>query len=133
MAVQQIVNSPLDQTPLREGVVLIDNFQSIRGGRTLDVSNWTPKYIPEGHILLENTNTKEVVPNPIDGAGKLVVLPEDHAYYGVVVATVDKALAFAGVCVRGTLNYKAANYDMTDVITEVKSNLPLIYFTSDKA
>lgn len=133
MAVQDIIKHPLDGTPLREGVVLIDNFQSIRGGRVLDVTNWTPKYIPEGHVVLQNTTTKEVVPNPIDEDGKLVVLPEGYKYLGVVVATITKDSPLAGICVRGTLNDKAANYDMSGVYDAFKTALPLIYLTSDKA
>lgn len=50
-----------------DSIVIVDNFQSIRGGRTLDVTGFAPKVIRAGHILIKETSTGNLKPMPVTG------------------------------------------------------------------
>lgn len=47
-----------------DNVVIVDNFQSIRGGRSLDVTGFMPKVIKAGHVIIKETATNEYKPMP---------------------------------------------------------------------
>lgn len=47
-----------------DSIVIVDNFQSIRGGRSLDVTGFVPKVIQAGHVIIMETATKEYKPMP---------------------------------------------------------------------
>lgn len=48
----------------KESIVIVENFESIRGGRSLDVTGFTPKIIPAGHVIIKETATGEYKPMP---------------------------------------------------------------------
>lgn len=204
----------------KDNIVIVDNFQSIRGGRTLNVEGYPYEVLHAGHVIIKSA-TGEYKPMPITGDGsvaklgtltagtsytkgtytgvaltggtgsgakativvdddgkvssvtittdgkgyavgdelttantnlggagsgfKVVVsevttkkdeyasLPADHTYSGILIASIPTAKAFAGIMVRGTVNENATPFPMTDILSAVKSALPLIVFTSDKA
>ena len=45
-----LVNEQRDVFTGNDNIVIIDNFQSIRGGRTLDVTGFAPEIINAGQI-----------------------------------------------------------------------------------
>lgn len=47
-----------------DSIVIVDNFQSIRGGRTLDVTGFTPAIIKAGHVIIQETATSNHKPMP---------------------------------------------------------------------
>lgn len=47
-----------------ESIVIVDNFQSIRGGRSLDVTGYVPEVINAGHVIIMQTSNKEYKPMP---------------------------------------------------------------------
>lgn len=53
-----------------DSIVIVDNFQSIRGGRTLDVTGFAPKVIRAGHVIIRETATK--VYKPLGATEELV-------------------------------------------------------------
>lgn len=203
-----------------DSIVIVDNFQSIRGGRSLNVTGFTPAVIQAGHVIIQDTTTKEYKPMPATdattnnvatvntlvagssytngtyenvplsggtGSGALATvvvasnvvssvtitkggagytvgdilgvpgayaggtgtgatvtvatvsntaaaygsLPSGTAYAGILVASILTAKPFAGIMVRGNVNWKAAPYDMTSILSAVKTALPLITFTED--
>lgn len=57
-----------------DSIVIIDNFQSIRGGRTLNVEGFTPEVIPAGHVIIQDDTTGKYKPMPLGGEGKIVSL-----------------------------------------------------------
>ena len=115
-----------------DNVVIVDNFQSIRGGRTLDVTGFTPAVINAGHLIIKETATGELKPMPlIVGATAYAALPAGHTYEGVLIASIVAKKPFAGILVRGTVNYKAAPFSMTSILAAVKTALPLIDFRAD--
>lgn len=47
-----------------DNIVIVDNFQSIRGGRSLDTTGFAPEVIKAGHVIIKETSTSEYKPMP---------------------------------------------------------------------
>lgn len=111
-------------------IVIVKVLEAIPGGKTLDVTGFSPDVIPAGHLIIEETSTGVLKPMPISGAD-YGSLPASHTYKGVLISTILKAKPFAGILVRGTVNKNASAYGIASVLTAVKTALPLIRFTQD--
>ncbi|MCL1937599.1 MAG: hypothetical protein FWF52_04285 [Candidatus Azobacteroides sp.] len=132
MAAANLVNDAKAVVSGEDNIVIVDVFQSIRGGRTLDVAGFTPDVIKAGHVIIKETATGEYKPMPVDADGTAYAeLPSDHTYAGIEINTVLKTLPMAGILVRGTVNCKAAPYPMNSILAAVKTALPLIDFRED--
>ena len=106
MAVANLVNPADEMVSGNDNVVIVDVFQSIRGGRTLDVTGFAPEVIKAGHVIIIETATKEYKPMPLNaGATAYAALPTGHTYAGILINTVLKSRPMAGILVRGTVNY----------------------------
>lgn len=114
----------------KDGVVIVANYETIPGGKTLDVTGFSPTVIPAGHLIIEETSTGVLKPMPISGTA-YGSLPASHTYKGVLVSSILTAKPFAAVMVRGTVNKNASFYGIASVLTAVKAALPLIRFTQD--
>jgi hypothetical protein len=114
----------------KDNVVIVDNFQSIRGGRTLDVTDFAPEVIQAGHLIIQETATGNFKPLSVSG-NAYDALPAGHTYAGVLIASILTAKPFAGILVRGTVNPAAAPFPMGDILEDVKAALPLIDFRED--
>jgi hypothetical protein len=127
-----------------ESVVIVDNFQSIRGGRTLDTSafataNPTLSIIAAGHPIIKETATGNYKPMPIATANAAPytsgtafgALPTGHTYEGILINTVLVSKPFAGILVRGTVNPNAMPYTATSILTALKAALTMIDFRTD--
>jgi hypothetical protein len=115
-----------------DNVVIVDNFQSIRGGRTLDVTGYSPTLLSAGHLIIRETAKDEYKPMPVNaGNTAYEALPANHEYAGVLIASIPTAKPFAGILVRGTVNPAAAPYPMDTILADVKTALPLIDFRQD--
>lgn len=113
-----------------DGIVIVDNFQTIRGGRTLDTTGFTPTVIKAGHVIIRDTVGGEYKPMPISGAA-YGALPANHEYAGILAASILTAKPFAAIMVRGTVNHLAGPYTIATILTAVKTALPLIDFRAD--
>ncbi|MEO6610740.1 MAG: hypothetical protein ABIT05_01365 [Chitinophagaceae bacterium] len=67
-----------------DSIVIVDNLQSIRGGRSLVTTGFVPSVIPGGHVIIKETATGELKPMPATNAA-----PNG-------VATVDTLVAGTG-------------------------------------
>lgn len=47
-----------------DSIVIVDNFQSIRGGRSLDTTGFEPEVIQAGHMIIEKTSDGTLKPMP---------------------------------------------------------------------
>lgn len=106
-----------------DSIVIIKNLEVIPGGRTLLTTGFAPLVIRAGHVIIERTADKELLPLPVTG-----ILPASHTYKGVLVASVLTAKPFASIMVRGSVNKVAAPYA---IAVAVETALPLIRFTQD--
>jgi hypothetical protein len=113
-----------------DSIVIVKVLEAIPGGKTLDVTSFTPDVIPAGHLIIKETSTGILKPMPVTGAA-YAALPASHTYEGVLISTILKSKPFAGILVRGTVNQAASFYTIASVLTAVKAALPLIRFTQD--
>jgi len=56
-----------------DNIVIVDNFQSIRGGRTLDVTGYPYNVLHAGHVIIKDADG-EYKPMPLTGDGNIVSL-----------------------------------------------------------
>lgn len=113
-----------------DSIVIVENFETIRGGRSLDVTGFTPTVIKAGHVIIKETATSEYKPMPISGSA-YAALPSGHEYAGILVATILTAKPFAAIMVRGTVNHVAGPYTITSILSAVKTALPGVFFRAD--
>lgn len=55
----------------KDSIVIVDNFQSIRGGRSLNVTGFTPEVINAGHVIIKETATGDYKPMPVTVNGTI--------------------------------------------------------------
>jgi len=68
MATPNLSNTGESLVSGNDSIVIVDNFQSIRGGRSLDTTGFAPKIIQAGHVIIMETSTKEYKPLPATDA-----------------------------------------------------------------
>lgn len=114
-----------------DNIVIVHNLETIAGGRTLDVTEYTPDVIPAGHpIIMDEATEKIFKPFPVSD-GALGTLPVGYKYVGINISTIKKELPFSGIMVRGAVNKNATFYPMDSILSAIRTALPLIRFTQD--
>lgn len=113
-----------------DSIVIRHVTHDIPGGRTLDVTGFTPDLIKAGHVIIKETATGEYKPMPISGSA-YDALPSGHTYAGILVASTLKEKPFAAIMVGGQVNPAAGPYTITTILSAVKTALPLIDFRED--
>jgi len=132
MATPNLIEAAVPVTTGNDSIVIIDNFQSIRGGRSLLTTGYAPEVIKAGHVIIQETATKEYKPMPLATNDTVYgTLPTGHVYVGILINTILTKKPFAGIMVRGTVNTAATPFAMTSILTAVKAALPLIDFRAD--
>ena len=111
----------------RDSIVIAKVFETLVGGRSLDVTGFAPAVIKAGHVVIKETATGVYKPMPVDDAA-YAALPSGHTIEGVVIASTMTNRAMVGILVRGTVNEVASPYPVT---AAMKTALPLIRFTQD--
>lgn len=114
-----------------DGIVIIDRIEGIPGGKTLDVTGFTPEVIRSGHLIIEETATGILKPMPISG-NAYAALPASHTYKGINETTILTAQPFSAIMVRGSVNEVAfVNSGGYATPAGAKTALTLIRFTKD--
>ena len=109
-----------------DSIVIINHIEGIPGGRSLNVTGFSPAVIKAGHVVIKDNND-EYKPMPVANDA-YASLPLNHTIVGVVSASVLTTKAMVGIMVRGSVNTEASPYPVTGAI---KTALPLIRFTKD--
>ena len=73
MATVNLTNPIEDLITGNDNIVIVDNFQSIRGGRTLDVTGYPYNVLHAGHVIIKDADG-EYKPMPLTGDGNIVSL-----------------------------------------------------------
>lgn len=73
MATVNLTNPKEDLITGNDNIVIVDNFQSIRGGRTLDVTGYPYNVLHAGHVIIKSAEG-EYKPMPLTGDGNIVSL-----------------------------------------------------------
>ena len=137
MAIADLTNGKVQFGRNLDTLVIVDNFQSKRGGVTLDVTGFSKPYIRGGHVVIKETATGELKPMPLNSGGTAYdTLPVGHTYYGHVVNSVLTSKPFVGITRRGAVNHKVVDasigyYDMATILADLKTNLTLIDYLAD--
>lgn len=137
MAVADLTNGKVQLGRNLDTLVIVDNFQSKRGGVTLDVTGFPKASIRGGHVVIKQTSNGELKPMPLNEAGDAyATLPAGHTYYGHVINSVLTSKPFVGITRRGVVNYKVIDatigyYDMATILPALKTALTLIDYLAD--
>lgn len=113
----------------KDNVVIVNHFDGIRGGRTLNVEGFAPDFIRAGHLIVK-LSSGDYAPMPVNGDA-YAALPGGAAYAGYLVASIPTKQPFAAIMVRGTINPKASPYPLTAIMGAVKEALPLIDYQEE--
>ncbi len=101
-------------------IIIVDCFETVRGGRTLDVTGFPNKVIVAGHPIVKDG--EEYKPMAIDGSN-------GNEAVGVLISSVSTEKPIAAIMVRGSVNVGAfketSNIEIPD---SVKTKLNLINF-----
>lgn len=115
-----------------DNIVIIDKFETVRGGRSLDVTGYTPEIIAAGHVVIKETATGNYKPMPLVGGNTAyAALPVGHTYAGVVIASVPTIKAMVGVLLRGTVNSVASPFSVATIAADIMLAVPGLIFRKD--
>lgn len=124
-------NTPEQVDTSNDSIIIVHTFETIPGGRTLNVTGVTAEVLTAGHVIIEQDSNGDLKPMPVtDGAYD--ALPANHTYKGVLNASILVSKPSASILVRGTVNDEAFK-NTTGLVTPAgaKSALSLIRFTKD--
>lgn len=106
-------------------VVIRQGVGYIKGGKVLDVSDWTDEFVLCGHIIVTDGTTYKPLGVTDDAYDSL---EDGYEYAGVLVTTVSVKEPFASILYSGEVNDNAVPFTITDGI---KTGLPLISWQHD--
>lgn len=131
MATANLMNAKQSVADGIDNVVIVNYFDGIRGGRTLNVEGFTPEVIHAGHVIVK-LESGEYAPMPLNGsANAYAALPVGASYAGYLVASIPTKKPFAAILVRGTINPKACPFAIDSILADIKEALPLIDYQED--
>lgn len=119
MAYANLNNEKVEVNTELDSVVIVDVLQTIRGGKTLDVSGFGLPVIQAGHPIIKETSSGELKPLPVSGSGAILNLgtitpgadyAADDTYSDVALTGGSGSGAKANITVVGG---KVTNVDLT--------------------
>lgn len=127
-----LANDPIEVITGNDNIVIKKYIDGYEGGRTLDVTGYTPSVIKAGHVVIREIASGISKPMPLISDGSAYdSLPEGHEYIGIVVASKPTNRPFVGILTNGTINPAAAPYSYDNIITALKTALPQVEFRKD--
>lgn len=111
-------------------IVIRNYVAGFKGGKVLDVTGYTEKYIKAGHVIIKETAIETYKPMPVaDGA--YASLPEGCEYVGAAVSTVSTAEPFVAIMHTGEVNDEAMPYAIDSIKDALKQAVPTLVFNHD--
>ena len=112
-------------------IVIVNHFDGVRGGATLDVTGFPHPVIKAGHVIIKDSSGV-YKPMPLNEGGDAYgTLPEGASYAGYLVASISAKKPIAAPQKRGTINPKATQLAMVTILAAVEAALPLIDYQED--
>lgn len=136
-ATPNLTNTSYQMNTDNESLVWKVNTMDITGGRSLDVTGFTPEVIAAGHVIIHETASGTFPsgtfkPMPVNGgATAYAALPAGHTYAGIVKANALTSKPFVGIGTGGQVNPDVCPYDLDTILAAVKTALPHIQFMAD--
>ncbi|MDR1348321.1 MAG: hypothetical protein LBJ63_07870 [Prevotellaceae bacterium] len=115
MTVADLVNKKEEIIIGNDNIVIVDVFQSIRGGRTLDVTGFEPEVIKAGHVIIKETATGNHKPMPVSGDNGIATLGTPTGGSGYTNGTYDNVLLQGGSGSGATANVVVGSGVVTSV------------------
>lgn len=139
MAEVVLNDSPTTFADGYDSIIIPSYFDGKVGGVALDVTGFSQPSIRAGHVIIRETATGEYKPMPVTGSGASRAydsLPAGHTYAGHAVQSVMTNKAAVGVLDRGKVNHlvvdpAAGVYDMSGILSALKTALPLVQYKGD--
>jgi hypothetical protein len=115
MAIADLTNKREEIITGNDNIVIVDNFASIRKGRTLDVTDFAPEVINAGHVLIKETATGNFKPMPVTGNKAIATLGTIAAGSGYTNGTYNGVALQGGSGSGATANITVAGGAVTAV------------------
>lgn len=115
MEIPNLVGTPTIYGNGKSSVVIVDNFQSVRGGRTLNVADYDLDIIPTGTAIIVETATEEYKPMPVNGANSIATLGTPTGGTGYTNGTYSNMALTGGTGTGATANIVVAGGVVTTV------------------
>ncbi len=129
--VVDLVNEKEEIVTDLDNIVIVNHFDGVRGGATLDVAGFPHPVIKAGHVIIKDSSGV-YKPMPLNEGGNAYdTLPEGASYAGYLVASISVKKPIAAIMLRGTINPKATPFAMDSILAAVKTALPLIDYQED--
>lgn len=130
MAYQNIRSGETFINTDNESIVIPYIQETKRGGACIDFTGFTPSVLHAGHIIIYNSTSGVYAPMPISGTN-YGTLPDNFAYFGVLINTIEKSNPFGSILTRGQVNPNAMPYGWGSISSAVISALPHITWVTD--
>ena len=112
-----------------DSIVIQKYISGIKGGRTLDLTDFNEEVIKAGHVVIVKDGNYR--PMPVTGAA-YAALPSGYAYAGVVYRSVAAEKPAVSIMTWGEVNAVAVPYPMDAIMTAFKTACPHIDFIKDE-
>ena len=112
-----------------DSIVIQKFISGIKGGRTLDLTDFNEEVIKAGHVVIVKDGNYR--PMPVTGAA-YAALPSGYAYAGVVYRSVAAEKPAVSIMTWGQVNAVAVPYPMDAIMTAFKTACPHIDFIKDE-
>jgi hypothetical protein len=131
MAVVNLTNESEEIITGNDNIVIVDVINSIRGGRSLDVTGFKPDVIRAGHVIIKDTAGGDYKPMPVTEDGAIATLGAvtggtgytNSTYNGVALTGGSGTGAIANIVVASnvvttvTIVNSGSGYKAADVLT----------------
>lgn len=110
MAREELVSNKVTADTNLDTVIIDKVIETVRGGRTLDTTGFPDTVIQAGHVIFQNPDTGEFVPQPVDGSIPATATPEDYKAVGILTGSILASEPSAAIMTRGTVNEVQLKY-----------------------
>lgn len=126
MAKLELTEQPKQVVFGNDSIVIQKFISGIKGGRVLDVADFSEDVIRAGHVIITDGNGV-YKPMPVE-SGAYCGLPEGYKYAGVLYRSILKAKPSASIMTWGEVNAECVPFAMDTIKVQFALECPHISF-----